>query len=192
MAQVEAVGDAEFGEAVQGLLRGDFSRLAPLFDDRPESGRCQILEWYDQGLFAGEHAALAEALSCACFLGRVDVATFLLDRGVDPLAGDRTGMNAFHWAADRGQLDVVRVLIQRQVPLEVRNSYGGTVLGGTVWSALQRIRPQHLAIIEALLQAGARLDAVGYPTGRADLDELLRSYGGMARSLPASSYLKMT
>ena len=93
-------------------------------------------------------------------------------------------MNAFHWAADRGQLDVVRVLIQRQVPLEVRNSYGGTVLGGTVWSALQRIRPQHLAIIEALLQAGARLDAVGYPTGRADLDELLRSYGAGNQAAP--------
>ena len=115
----------EFRDAVEGLLRGDFSRSEPLFEGEP----CPILAWAGQGAFDAEPAALAEALSCACFLGRTAVAAALLDRGVDPLSGAATGLNAFHWAANRGQLDVVRLLIRKKVPLEVKNMYGGTVLG---------------------------------------------------------------
>src|SRR5438105_15928649 len=99
-----------FRDAVQGLRRGDFSRLEPLFD---ENG--QIVEWFRMGLFDDEPEALAEAFACACFLGRTSIAAFLLDQGVDPLAGDATGMNAFHWAVNRGNLDTTRMLISRSV-----------------------------------------------------------------------------
>src|SRR5438105_3669071 len=90
--------DPQYRDAVQGLSRGDFSRLDPLFDER-------IVEWHRLGLFDGEPEALAEAFCCACFLGKTDVAEYLLGQGVDPLAGSGTGMNAFHWAANRGQLE---------------------------------------------------------------------------------------
>ena len=169
---------APFREAVQGLERGDFSRLAPLLEDRPlERRSCQIIEWYDQGYFAAEPAALAEALTCACFLGRTGVAEFLLDRGVDPAAGAGTGLNAFHWAANRGQSETVRLLIRRKAPLETRSMYGGTVLGTAVWSAINEPRPGHLQIIEDLLVAGARLVEAGYPTGHEQVDAVLRRYG---------------
>ena len=164
----------EFRDAVRGLLRGDFSRSEPLFEGEP----CPILAWAGQGAFESEPAALAEALSCACFLGRTAVAAALLDRGVDPLAGAATGLNAFHWAANRGQLDVVRLLIRRQVPLEVKNMYGGTVLGTAVWSAVYEPRPDHDAIIDALIAAGARRDAIGHPSGDPRADEVLRRHGG--------------
>ncbi len=175
----EAADDLEFRDAVEGLLRGDFSRLAPLFEDggAGEDGPCRIVDWYDKGYFTYEPSALAEALSCACFLGRTGIAEFLLDRGVDPAAGAATGMNAFHWAADRGNLETVRLLIERKAPLETLNMYGGTVLGGTVWSAIQRLRPDHAEIIAALIEAGARIEAVGYPTGNAAVDEILRRHG---------------
>jgi hypothetical protein len=125
--------DALFREAVQGLQRGDFTRLAPLLEDRPLERRpYRIIEWYNRGYFAGEPAALAEALTCACFLGRTGVAEFLLDRGVDPAAGAGTGLNAFHWAANRGQSEAVRLLLRRKAPLETRSMYGGTVLGTAV------------------------------------------------------------
>ena len=53
---------ALFSGAVQGLQRGDFTRLAPLLEDRPLERRpCQIIEWCDKGYFAAEPAALAEA-----------------------------------------------------------------------------------------------------------------------------------
>src|SRR4051812_31493733 len=162
--------DPVFRDAIQGLRRGDFSRLEPLLDD-------QIVEWHRLGLFDGEPEALAEAFSCACFIGKTDVAEYLLDQGVDPLAGSGTGMNAFHWAANRGPLETVEKLIRRGVALEIRSSYGGTVLGTAVWSAIHEPQADHLAIIEALIRAGANLDEVDHPTGDEAVDGVLRRHG---------------
>jgi Ankyrin repeats (3 copies) len=121
--------DAGFRDAILGLKRGDFSRLEPLFIERSGTAdhRPQIIAWYEEGRFGNEPQALAEALTCACFNGRTSVADYLLKQGVDPTAGAGTGSDALHWAADRGQLETVRLLIQRKAPLETRNMYGGVV-----------------------------------------------------------------
>ncbi|MGH9815468.1 MAG: ankyrin repeat domain-containing protein [Candidatus Acidiferrales bacterium] len=178
MNSLAARDDALFGDAIQGLLRGDFSRLEALFEPRPDgAGESRIIEWYEEGRFAAEPKALAEALACACFLGRTGIAEYLLMRGVDAAAGAATGLNAFHWAANRGQLETVRLLIQRKAPLEARSMYGGTVLGTAVWSAINEPKSDHLRIIEELLNAGARVEDAEYPTGHEPLDTLLRRYG---------------
>jgi hypothetical protein len=169
MTSIVDQDDVSFQDAVRGLFAGDFSRLEPLFDE----DRCRIIEWHEAGLFADEPKALTEALACACFLGRTAVVEHLLMAGVDPSAGANTGLNGFHWAANRGQLGVVILLIQRQAPLETLSMYGGTVLGTTVWSAINEPRPDHIQIIEALLKAGARRDGVGYPTGNDRVDRVL-------------------
>jgi hypothetical protein len=169
-----------FREAVRGLQRGDFDALAPLFGTGtdPASDQPQIIEWHRAGLFNDEPQALAEALSCACFLGRTRVAEYLLDQGVDPTAGAGTGMDSFHWAVNRGKLDTVRLLLRRKAPLESRSMYGGTVLGTAVWSAINEPWwPDQLQIIEVLLDAGARLEDAGYPTGHTDIDAVLRRHG---------------
>jgi len=173
--------ESSFLEAVDGLLRGDFSRLEPLFIPDPLSpGQpCRIVEWYQKGFFEGHAPALAEAFTCACFNGRTDVARYLLDHGVDPAAGSGTGLNAFHWAANRGQLDTVKLLIDWRAPLEDRSMYDGTVLGTAVWSAIHEPRADHIRIIEALIDAGARLDDVGYPSGDARVDEVLGRRGAV-------------
>ena len=162
-----------FQEAVPGLVAGDFTRLAPLFAMPAEGGLCQALRWIDEGRFAGEPAALAEAFSCACFNGCTAAVQEFLARGVNPSGGQLTGLNAFHWAANRGQLPVVELLLEAGAPLETRNSYGGTVLGCTVWSAVHEPKPAHLAIITALLAAGAKVAAAAFPSGDARVDALL-------------------
>jgi hypothetical protein len=171
--------DAVFRDALRGLHRGDFSRLEPLFDGRsgPAGDRPLINKWHEQGRFRDEPKALAEALTCACFLGRTSVADYLLTQGVDPSAGAGTGLDALHWAVNRGQLEAVRLLIRRGAPLETRSMHGGTVLGTAVWSAINEPRPHHVQIIEELLDAGAGLDNVEYPSGHERIDAILRRHG---------------
>jgi hypothetical protein len=166
-----------FQAAVAGLRRGDFTASAALFANHTPSRPCSILQWVQAGWFGDAPDALREALTCACFLGETDVARELLTYGLDPQGGSATGMNALHWAANRGQLGTVRMLLERHALLEVRNMYGGTVLGGTIWSAIHEPRPAHVEIIEELLKAGARLDAVDYPTGAESIDRVLKQYG---------------
>ena len=173
MKTLDQEDESQFTDAIRGLIAGDFSRLDPLFGGRP----CRIIEWFEAGLFAGEPKALDEALTCACFNGRTEVVDYLLAHGVEAPGGANTGLNGFHWAANRGQLDVVLLLIRRQAPLEARSMYEGTVLGTAVWSAINEPRPDHLRIIEALIKAGARVDDVGYPSGSERVDEVFRRLG---------------
>src|SRR5580704_7932742 len=158
--------DPIFRSAVRDLEGGSFSRLEPLFRNLASSSHasCQIIEWYDLGYFKNEPKALSEALACACFNGQTKVAKFLMDRGVNVIDGDATGMNGFHWAANRGHLETVKLLIEKNVPMEVKNMYGGTVLACTVWSAIHEPRGNRVEVIEALLEAGANIDAAEYPT----------------------------
>jgi len=168
----------QFHEAVRGLLAGDFSRLAPLFD----GSACPIIQWHEAGLFAEQLRALDEATTNACFLGCAEVAEYLLAHGVNPSGGIGTGLNAFHWASNRGELEVVRLLIRHKAPLETRNRYGGTVLGGAVWAAVHETKPDHVSIVETLLAAGADVREAEYPSGDARVDEILRPYRAAADS----------
>ncbi len=161
---------------IAGMRAGDFSRLASRFEGEP----ALVRQWDEQGAFASMPEVRAEALSCACFLGQVSVAKYFLSKGIDPVAGSRTGMNALHWAVNRGQLDAVRLLLDHGVDLEQRSMYDGTALGTAVWSAVHEPRPAHRAIIELLLSAGARVADAGYPSGDEDIDALLRRHGASA------------
>ena len=139
---------SELSDALDDLKQGNFSKLDPLF----ESG--EIVEWVDIGFLDPDQ--MAEALTCACFNGRVDVAKALLKRGVDPSGGNGTGLNAIHWAANRGQLEAVRLLLKHRGPLETRNMYGGTVLGAAKWALENEKKPDHPKIIQELIAAGGR------------------------------------
>lgn len=55
-------------------------------------------------------------------------------------------------------LDTIRMIIRRKVPLETVNMYGGTVFGQAMWSAVNEHTPDHAAIVEALIEAGATVE----------------------------------
>ena len=143
---------------------------------RSQSAAQAIVEWHEQGRLRDQPTALAEALTCASFLGRTGVAAYLLEHGVDPSGGAGTGLDALHWAANRGQLEAVRLLLRAKASLETRSMYGGTAVGTAIWSALNEPRPDHPQIIEELLHAGARFDDTGYPTGHPRIDAILERY----------------
>ncbi len=113
----------------------------------------------------------------ACEYGRRDVVEFLLDKGVDLRAGENTRQTALHLAAHRGQLEVIKLLLDRGAPLEAKNVYGGTVLGQATWSVMHGDAGiDFVPVIEALLDAGARIEEADYPTGNEGVDEVLRRH----------------
>jgi ankyrin repeat protein len=113
----------------------------------------------------------------ACEYGRKDVVEFLLDKDVDLRAGEDTGETALHLAAHRGQLEMIKLLVDRGAPLEVKNVYGGTVLGQATWSVMHGDPSiDFVPVIEALLAAGARIEGADYPTGNNGVDEVLRRH----------------
>lgn len=144
-------------ETLRHLEEGNFTSLeehlgGPVGFDR------QIVAWVDDGSFEGREELLAEVLSCAMMLGRTATSAYLIERGIDPYAGMKTWLAGPHWAASSGRLETVKLLIEKNVPLEVENKYGGTVLGQALWSAVNEHKDAHAEIIERLIDAGAAIE----------------------------------
>lgn len=169
MDKMEASPPSNPKEAIQGLLAGDFTRLDPLFlGDSPT-----IVDWHRSGALDSSPMAMREALTCACFNGRSIAARYFLDCGIDPSAGNATGLDALHWAASRGHVDVVRMLLDRGADTETVNSYGGTALGCAAWCFVHQPMTGQWEAIQLLMAAGADRSKVEFPTGDAKLDALL-------------------
>ena len=93
--------------------------------------------------------------ACAC--GRKNVVEFMLEKGFD-LSTVSDGMTALHWAVIGGREDIIQLLLKNKAPLEIKNSYGGTVLGQALWSAYNDPKPQDALIIDMLIKAGEKIE----------------------------------
>lgn len=115
---------------------------------------------------------LGYAIAWACTFGPSAVVELLLRKGVDPEGRDDDG-TALHTAAGHGRMDLVRLLVRYGASLEARNSYGGTVLGATLWYAFNAPVPgvDYTLVVRELLELGARVDA--YPELKERVDALL-------------------
>jgi ankyrin repeat protein len=75
------------------------------------------------------------------FLGK-PMCEVLLQKGVDLGVGENPGENpgttGLHWAVVGGQLDTIKLLLERGAPLEANNVYGGTALGQPLLVSHQR------------------------------------------------------
>lgn len=113
----------------------------------------------------------------ACTWGQSNVVEFLLDKGVDLDKGGDGGQTPLHCAAIGGQLRTIKLLLKFNPHLELRNMYGGTVLGQTLWSAAHGGDEKVYAeIIETLIAAGANVPPRHVPVNKR-IDDLLRRYG---------------
>ena len=64
--------------------------------------------------------------------GRREVVEIMLRKDVET-SGKDDDATALHFAAAYGHMDIVRLLLADGASLEALNSYGGTVLSGTLW-----------------------------------------------------------
>lgn len=90
----------------------------------------------------------------ACGCGRISVVKFMLDKGFD-LSTETDGMTGLHWAVIGGHVDIIKLLLNHHAPLEIKNCYGGTVLGQALWSAYNQPKQKDALIVEILVKAGA-------------------------------------
>ena len=121
-------------------------------------------------------------------VGNADGVRHLLDLGVDVDARFKEGDGYFdiakdslaiHVAAWRANHAAVKLLIERGSPIDVRDGRGRTPLALAVRACVDsywayRRSPES---VEALLRAGAPTSGVSFPSGYAEVDELLRRHG---------------
>lgn len=119
------------------------------------------------------------ALHEASRTGQTEIVRYLLQRGANVGIQDKHGQTPLHGAAWNVQLEIVRLLLAAGAPLEVQNRWGETVLGSTVRAYVNTPypSPDHAAILEALILAGADVAVVSpYPTGDSVIDRILAQY----------------
>jgi ankyrin repeat protein len=109
---------------------------------------------------------MRDGFSWACEYGRTEVVDFLLRSGMDVASKLRPhGQTGLHWAAYGGHAGTVRVLLQHQGPVDVKDDRFGTLPLGWALYAWSDGRAAHWAgngyydIVEQLIHAGARVDA---------------------------------
>jgi ankyrin repeat protein len=121
-------------------------------------------------------------------VGNTDGVRLLLDLGVDAGALYQEGdgyfdvaknSTALHVAAWRAQHATVKLLIERGSPVNLPDGKGRTPLAlaaracvDSYWT--HRRSPES---VQMLLRAGASVSAVAFPSGYAEVDELLRTHG---------------
>src|SRR5277367_2418875 len=126
------------------------------------------------------HKQMVTGFLWACAYGRNEVVAFLMDRGCDSGAHDAAGQTGLHWAAINGHLGTIELLLARGAALEVKNAYGGTVLGQALWSAAHEAIPDvYIPIVETLFAAGAKAPERHAPISQR-MDGLLRQHGSVS------------
>jgi ankyrin repeat protein len=139
----------------------------------------------EPGLVAAIVAQGGQRLAEFAGVGNTDGVRHLLELGVAPDApyheedgyfGIGAQSTALHVAAWRARHDTVSLLVERGAPVDARDGQGRTPLALAVracvdsyWTHLRS--PES---VRTLLAAGASLAGVAYPSGYAEVDELLR------------------
>ena len=127
----------------------------------------------------------------ACQYGRTNVVEFLLGMGlkVDVMPHGITGL---HWAAYTARVDIVKLLLERKAPIQLRDGrHRGTPLGWALhaWGdppPEPKAEPrQYCEVVALLVAAGATVDAAlpADPTARSLLVEKMRADARMTAAL---------
>ncbi|MCU1247710.1 MAG: Ankyrin [Edaphobacter sp.] len=179
--------------AVLGCLANGRGEAAAFLADRGAEltlasaagvGRLDVVKGYfdDGGALKGgtSKEQMEAGFLYACGYGQTEVVEFLLERGVDLASHSGDGQTGLHWAVIGGRLDTVKSLLRRNPPLEVKNVYGGTVLGQALWTAAHGGDSEaYIKIIETLIAAGAEIPRRHVPVNKR-VDDWLEKHGSQA------------
>lgn len=115
-----------------------------------------------------EHADIVQSLqpedqsiiTDAAWEHKADAVRLMLDVGfhVDALSNAHS-MTALHRAAQQGDYEIVRLLIERGASMDILNEFGGTSMNSCIWGSLHIQAPKgdYAAVAESLIEAGSKL-----------------------------------
>ena len=102
----------------------------------------------------------------------------MVDLGFDARVIGPDNGDALHWGAFHGNAEMVRLLLRHDPPIGVKDSgHGGTPLDWCVYGSVcgwSKDTGDFAATARLLLDAGERVDPLDLPTGRDDVDAVLR------------------
>jgi ankyrin repeat protein len=160
---------------IAACARNDAARVRALAENEPQLVRDLVAEG---GKLLAEFAGV----------GNTDGVRQLLDLGVDVGTVSKEGdiyfdvaknSNALHVAAWRAWHSTVKLLIERGAPVDAQDGKGRTPLALAVRACVDsywtdRRSPES---VQMLLDAGASVSGIAFPSGYAEVDELLQAHG---------------
>lgn len=166
----------EYPESVQALL--ECGAKIVNVEIAAGLGELELVEKFvDEGGLARRE--LEEAFWSACKYDHTEVAECLLKRGVDIDARGGANNTGLMLASQRGRRDMVEMLLGYGASVELKNDYGGTALGSTMYFLANHPVPDadYAGGIELLLNAGSEFNFSGKATDNDDVDDMLRKRG---------------
>jgi hypothetical protein len=134
----------------------------------------------EPGVVAGLRRDQMRLISDRAHAGDTAAVALMLDLGFDARVTGPDYADALHWAAFLGNVQMVQALLQHNPPIGVREtSYNGTPLDWCVYGSLHGWRNDKgdfATTTRLLLDAGERFEPAALPTGREDVDIVLRAY----------------
>lgn len=167
---------SEYPESVQALLECG-ARIANV-EIAAGLGELELVERFvDEGGVSSRE--LEEAFWSACKYGHTEVAECLLKCGLDIDARGGANNTGLMLASQRGRRDMVEMLLDYGASVELKNDFGGTALGSTMYFLANHPVPNtdYAGVIELLLNAGSEFNFVDKLTGDDEVDDILRKRG---------------
>ena len=166
----------EYPESVQALLECG-ARIMNV-EIAAGLGELELVEKFvDKGGISSRE--LEEAFWCACKYGHTEVAECLLKRGVDIDAKGGANNTGLVLASQRGRRDTVEMLLGDGASVALKNDFGGTALGSTMYFLANHPVPDadYAGVIELLLNAESEFNFADKATGDDKVDDMLRRRG---------------
>jgi hypothetical protein len=124
--------------------------------------------------------AQATLITDAAHADRTAAVLLMLDLGFDPLMRGVDQWEPVRWAAFHGNVELLQRLLRHNPPIGVKDpTYGGTPIGQCLYGSLhgwQCRKGDFASAVQLLIDAGEKPDRTWYPTGRDDVDAVLRRY----------------
>jgi ankyrin repeat protein len=134
----------------------------------------------DPGIVSRLTGSQRRVIADRAFWNDTAAVALMVDLGFDTRAIGNDNGDALHWASFHGNPDMVRVLLTGDPAIGVRDaSHGGTPLGWCLYGSVYGWNKRAGGFVEVarlLIEAGEVVEPAMLPTGRDDVDQLLRAH----------------